>query len=136
MYIRSIGTEQSFSSMVTKLKSFHFVMFIIILLSFQVLQKAVYRAVGGTLLRHPAMARLHCYPDSVISFCLQPIVLIWACLYAWFCFIFNLNSLQDVPPEILKNVNAQMKQLRPIPKRLTEYSKEDVSEFPKVFDWY
>jgi len=70
-----------------------------------VMEKAVYRAVGNSLLRHPAMARLHCYPDA------------------------------EVPPDILTNVNAQMKQLRPVPKRLTEYSKEDVAEFPKVFDW-
>ena len=49
----------------------------------------------------------------------------------------RLHLLHDdvIPEEILRNVTAQIRQLRPVPKRLEDYSKEEQEQFPKLFDW-
>ncbi|XP_064625872.1 large ribosomal subunit protein uL13m-like [Lineus longissimus] len=47
----------------------------------------------------------------------------------------HLFPEKDVPPEIMKNVSDQIKQIMPVPKRLDEYSQEEVDKFPKLFDW-
>ncbi|KAG1714847.1 39S ribosomal protein L13, mitochondrial [Nymphon striatum] len=74
----------------------------------KILWKAVYKTVGGTLLRSHLMQHLHLYSDEVGL---------------------------DVPEEILKNVSSQIRQLRPVPKKLDEYSKEEIEKYPKLFDW-
>lgn len=71
----------------------------------KVLWKAVYRACPGDLLRRPKMARLHLFPDD------------------------------RIPPEIAKNISGQLRQLRPVPKRLSEYKPEEIENYPKVFDF-
>jgi len=70
-----------------------------------IMQRAVHKAVGGTLLRKPLMARLHLFPDK------------------------------EVPEEMLKRVTSQIRQQRPQPRRLDTYSEEEVREFPKVFEY-
>lgn len=39
-----------------------------------------------------------------------------------------------VPENLLKNVSNQIQQLRPMPKRLDHYSKEEIKSFPKIID--
>ena len=51
------------------------------------------------------MERLHIYPDS------------------------------EIPADIKSNINGQIIPLRPVPKRLSEYSAEEVASFPKVYDY-
>lgn len=58
----------------------------------------------GNLQRRYTMERLHIFPD------------------------------ENVPEEIMKNVSNQIKQLRPMPKRLDHYKEEDVKSFPKIID--
>lgn len=69
-----------------------------------VLKKAIYNSMDGNLQRRYTMERLHIFPDS------------------------------NVPPELLKNVSNQIKQLRPKPKRLDHYPDEEVKKFPKLLD--
>lgn len=71
----------------------------------KVLWKAVYKACGPTLLRHTRMQRLHLFPDD------------------------------NVTEDIRENICAQIKQLRSVPKKLTEYTKEELEQFPKLFEW-
>jgi large subunit ribosomal protein L13 len=40
----------------------------------------------------------------------------------------------NVPEDIMANVTNQIRQLRPVPKRVEEYSEEELSKFPKLFD--
>ena len=53
------------------------------------------------------MARLHIYPDG----------------------------LETVPEDILQNVSHTVEQPKLVPKRLQEYSAEEVKEFPKLWDY-
>lgn len=41
----------------------------------------------------------------------------------------------DIPEEIKANLSGQIRQLRPVPKTLDEYSPEEIKNFPKVFDY-
>ncbi|XP_012262076.2 39S ribosomal protein L13, mitochondrial [Athalia rosae] len=70
-----------------------------------VLKKAVYTSMVGNLQRRHTMQRLHLFPDS------------------------------KVPEEILGNISNQIKQLRPVPKRLDHMSPEEVEQFPKIMDY-
>ncbi|GLG93419.1 39S ribosomal protein L13, mitochondrial [Gryllus bimaculatus] len=70
-----------------------------------VLKKAIYNSMKGNLYRHTKMERLHIYPDA------------------------------NVPKEILENVTNQIRRPRLIPKRLDEYSEEEVEKFPKLIDY-
>ncbi|GAB6029945.1 54S ribosomal protein L13 [Chamberlinius hualienensis] len=70
-----------------------------------VMYKAVYKRLGRNLLRRQFMPRLHLYPDD------------------------------KVPKEVLENLCGQIRPLRPVPKRLTEFSKKEIDEYPKLFDW-
>lgn len=70
-----------------------------------IMKKAVYTSLGNNLMRRPRMARLHIFPYD------------------------------KIPSELMKNVTSQIRQLREIPKRLEEYSPEEVEKFPKLFDW-
>lgn len=49
------------------------------------------------------------------------------------CLHFFLE--QKIPDEILENVSDQIRQVQPVAKRLDQYSEEEVTEFPKFFDW-
>ncbi|CAG2163025.1 unnamed protein product [Oppiella nova] len=71
-----------------------------------VLYKAIYKAVGNIRLKRQEMiARLHMYPEEA------------------------------VPKHILQNVSDQIRQLRPLSKRVDEFTEEEVKEFPKIFDY-
>lgn len=71
-----------------------------------VLYKAIYKAVGNVKLqRYRLIARLHIYPD------------------------------EKVPDHIMCNVSDQIRQLRPVPKRLDQFSEEEIKNFPKIFDY-
>lgn len=71
----------------------------------KVLWKAIYRACPGDLLRGNKMARLHLFPDD------------------------------QVPDEVARNISGQLRQLRPVPKKLSEFSDEERARFPKLFDY-
>ncbi|XP_013403021.1 39S ribosomal protein L13, mitochondrial [Lingula anatina] len=71
----------------------------------EIIRKSVYSRLPGNLLRKGHMARLHIYPD------------------------------ENVPPDILKNVTDQLYPILSIPKRLDQYTEEEVRNFPKLFDW-
>ncbi|KAK8399579.1 hypothetical protein O3P69_003559 [Scylla paramamosain] len=70
-----------------------------------IIRKTVYNKLSKNLLRRGRLARLHIFPDD------------------------------KVPDSILKNVSAQMRQLRPVPRRLDHYPQEELENFPKIFDW-
>ena len=40
----------------------------------------------------------------------------------------------QVPDDILENVTAQIPQVKPVPRRLDEFTEEEKSKFPKVFE--
>ncbi len=40
-----------------------------------------------------------------------------------------------VPEEIMANVSDQIPQVRPVPKKLEEYTEEEVRDFPKLWDY-
>ena len=70
-----------------------------------VVWKACYNNMYGGLERRTKMARLHVYPD------------------------------ENVPEEIMDNVSHQISQVRPVPKRLDEFTPEEVETFPKLWDY-
>lgn len=59
----------------------------------------------GNLQRRHTMERLHIFPDA------------------------------NVPEALLQNVSNQIRQLRPVPKRLDHYKEDEVKEFPKIIDY-
>lgn len=59
----------------------------------------------GNLQRRYTMERLHLFPDA------------------------------NIPNELLANVSNQIRQLRPVPKRLDHYSEEERNACPKIFDY-
>lgn len=69
------------------------------------MQLAVYSSLAKNLLRRPHMQRLHIYPTSVI------------------------------PDDVKANITGQIRPLKAVPKRLTEYTKEEIDAFPKVYDY-
>lgn len=71
----------------------------------QVLYKAVYRCIGNNISRRSRMERLHLIHDD------------------------------KVPDDLMVNVSNQIKQLRPVPKSIGEYSEEELAKFPKLFDF-
>lgn len=71
----------------------------------QVLRKAVYTQLAKNLLRKGHMERLHIFPDS------------------------------EIPEDIRANICGQIRPLRPVPKRLQEYTEEEINSYPKVFDY-
>ncbi|XP_044735180.1 39S ribosomal protein L13, mitochondrial [Chrysoperla carnea] len=70
-----------------------------------ILKKAVYNSMDGNLQRRYTMQRLHLFPDD------------------------------KVPTDILENISNQLRQLRPVPKRLDKYSPDEVEKFPKIMNW-
>lgn len=69
------------------------------------MRKAVYRSMRGNLQRRYTMERLHIFPDG------------------------------NVPEELIKNVSNQIRQLRPIPKRLDHYPEDEVKQYPQIIDY-
>lgn len=59
----------------------------------------------GNLQRRYTMERLHIYPDA------------------------------NVPSDIMNNVSNQIKQIRPVPKRLDHYDEGEVKKYPKIIDY-
>jgi len=59
----------------------------------------------GNLYRRVVMQRLHIYPDS------------------------------NVPVEIMENITNQIRPLRSIPKPLSTYSNEEITNYPKIIDY-
>ncbi|XP_066262336.1 large ribosomal subunit protein uL13m [Euwallacea similis] len=70
-----------------------------------IMKKAVYNNMTGNLQRRYTMQRLHLFSDG------------------------------NVPEDLLKNVSNQIKQLRPVPKRLDHYDEEVVKNSPKIIDY-
>lgn len=66
---------------------------------------AVYTSMKGNLSRRHAMQRLHLFPDD------------------------------KIPEEILLNISNQLRQARPVPKRIDEYDKKTIDEFPKLMEY-
>ncbi|KAL3318436.1 54S ribosomal protein L13 [Cichlidogyrus casuarinus] len=45
------------------------------------------------------------------------------------------DGIETVPLRLIENVSGVIRQVMPVPKRLDEYSKEELDAFPKLFDW-
>ena len=59
----------------------------------------------GNLYRRTVMERLHIFPTS------------------------------EIPEEIKRNISGQIRPLRPVPKRLQEYTEEEIKNYPNIFDY-
>ncbi|KAK4884148.1 hypothetical protein RN001_000419 [Aquatica leii] len=70
-----------------------------------ILKKAVYNSMDGNLQRRYTMERLHLFPDA------------------------------NVPAKLMGNVSNQIRQIRPIPKRLDHYTQKEIEEYPKLIDY-
>ncbi|KAG9471531.1 large ribosomal subunit protein uL13m [Eleutherodactylus coqui] len=68
-----------------------------------IVRKAVYGMLPKNLHRRTLMLRLHIFPEA------------------------------EIPEEILKNLVEELKQPRIIPRRLNEYSKEEIETFPRLW---
>ncbi|KAK0069979.1 39S ribosomal protein L13 mitochondrial [Biomphalaria pfeifferi] len=71
----------------------------------RILERAVYSCLAGVETRKMMMKRLHLYPE------------------------------EDVPEKILENVTGQIRQVQIVPKKLTDYSQEEIDKFPKLFEY-
>lgn len=71
----------------------------------QILWKAVYKSLTNNLERRPRMARLHIFKD------------------------------ENAPPQIMENISSQILPLQKIPKRLDQYSRDEVESFPQLWDY-
>lgn len=71
----------------------------------QVMWYAVYGAMKGNLQRRYTMCRLHLIPDA------------------------------NIPEETLGNISNQLRQARPVPKRIDQYDEETIKNFPKIMDY-
>ena len=58
---------------------------------------------AGGLLRKSNIARLHIFPGD------------------------------EVPDDIMENITAQIPQVKPVPKKLTDYTEAEKEAFPKLF---
>ena len=72
-----------------------------------VLWKACYNNLNGDLKRKGHMARLHVFPDG----------------------------FEGVPEEIAANISGQIEPVKQVPKRLDEFSAEEIENFPKLWDY-
>ena len=69
------------------------------------MRKAVYKEMANNLIRRTCMERLHIFPGS------------------------------EIPEDIKLNISGQIRPITPVPKRLQEYSQEEINAYPKVFDY-
>ncbi len=69
------------------------------------------------------------YPTVFDSYSVPPRVI--------FCssrnFFIILSS--QVPADIMANVTSQLSPVRPVPKKLSDYSEEERKTFPKLFEF-
>lgn len=72
---------------------------------YQIMQKAVYNSMKGTLQRRYTMQRLHIFADD------------------------------KIPEDILGNITNQLKQVRQVPTRLDHIDEDVVKNFPKIMDY-
>lgn len=70
-----------------------------------VMERAIYRYCGKEAKRYKAFARL------------------------------VLLKGQDIPAEIKGKISGQIRQNRPVPRKLDEISQEELDNFPKIFDY-
>lgn len=47
----------------------------------------------------------------------------------------SLLKGDDIPEDIRVKIGAQIKQLRPVPRKLEEISTQELADYPKVFDY-
>ncbi|CAH8527837.1 unnamed protein product [Heterobilharzia americana] len=73
----------------------------------EVIRREVRANLRNTETRKYQLARLHIYPDDI----------------------------ETVPKDIIANISGVIPQVMKVPKRLDEYSSEELDEFPKLFDW-
>ncbi|CAH8531223.1 unnamed protein product [Schistosoma guineensis] len=45
------------------------------------------------------------------------------------------DNIETIPKDIIANISGVIPQVMKVPKRLDEYSAEELNEFPKLFDW-
>lgn len=59
-------------------------------------------------------------------------------VFVLFCGLKPLHHLsaQDIPDDIRANLTEELLQPREIPKRLNEYTQEEIDAFPRVFTPY
>lgn len=70
-----------------------------------VMYKAVYKSIGNIgLPRKTLMARCHLFPDD------------------------------KVPPQLMRNVCDQIRQVQEVPLKLEDYTQDQIREFPKLID--
>ncbi|CAG5125770.1 unnamed protein product, partial [Candidula unifasciata] len=69
----------------------------------RVLERAVYSRMSGMDWRKQMMARLHLFPDD------------------------------EVPEHILNNVTGQIRQVQAVPKKLQDFTQEEIDSFPRLF---
>ncbi|XP_059173550.1 large ribosomal subunit protein uL13m-like [Physella acuta] len=71
----------------------------------RVMEKAVYSRLSGLSTRKKMMARLHLFPDA------------------------------EIPEDILGNITGQISQVQVVPKKLTDYTQEEIDNFPRLFEF-
>lgn len=49
--------------------------------------------------------------------------------------MFQNTYFKKVPAEIIKNVSDQIRPMMNVPKPLTDYTDEDIKNFPRLFEW-
>ena len=91
-----------------------------------VMWKAVYSMLEGGLDRKNKMAQLHVYPEGIETvpeeiYKSNFLNLIVLTLY-FTCFVYS-------------GISGQVEPVRPVPKRLEEFSKEELEKFPKFWDF-
>ncbi|VDL60271.1 unnamed protein product [Hymenolepis diminuta] len=73
----------------------------------EVLRREVRSHLKNCSSRHDWLSRLHIYADGI----------------------------ESVPEDLMRNVSGVIRQVMPVPKRLDEYTTEEIEAFPKLFDW-
>lgn len=79
------------------------------------------------LYRNKALHRLLVFPDDVIKSL--------ECFFMNFAFFIYLIFLKKIPENIISNISEQIRPQIPVAKRLTDYSEQEISEFPRLFEW-
>jgi hypothetical protein len=72
-----------------------------------------------------------CYP-TVFDACPVPPHVIF---FLHETFLQTLFLSTQVPADIMANVTSQLSPVRPVPKKLSDYSEEERKTFPKLFEF-
>ena len=75
---------------------------------------------AGDMMRKNSIARLHIFPDEEVG-------------YSEFG-DDDYNIHFKVPEDIMENITAQIPQVKPVPKKLTDYSEAEKDNFPRLFE--